>query len=127
MSEIYRPQEGIIELAGTVFKLKERVTSNQFTPLKKMREEHDNLERSGEVANLSEEDVNKRTDEWFEAVIKTGLQDNWTLAKVRDILTEGEIRTLVALTYNFLWIHGSISEAKRFYDTTLKIQQPDEK
>lgn len=126
MSEIYRPQEGIIEIGGINFKLKDRVTSRQFEPLKKLREKHDSLERSGEVDKLGEEQVNKLTDEWYSGVISIGLE-NETLDSVRNKLSEGEIRTLVTLTYNFLWTYGSIDEAKRFYDTLTRTPQPDAK
>lgn len=122
----YRPDEGKVQFREHVFYFKDVVTSSEFQVVKNLREKHDSIERSDKFEKLTEKESNQITDEWYSTVINVGLK-NETLESVRKKLSEGEIRSLVTLTYNFLWMFGSISEAKRYYDTLVKIQKHEEK
>lgn len=105
-------EKGTFTIRNHVFQFKSVVTAKQFAPIKALREKHDSIERSDEIKNITEKQGNEMEKEWFESIILTGLE-NETLDSVEEKLSPGEIRALVAATYNFLWTFGSISEAQR--------------
>lgn len=118
----FNQENGTFTIRDQVFKFKDLVTAKQFAPIQALREKYDEIERSDDIKNISEKEGNRMQKEWYTAVISTGL-DGETLDSVEEKLSPGEIRALVAATYNFLWTFGSTSEAKRSL-TILKAIQP---
>ena len=104
-------EKGTYTIREHVFHFKDLVTAKEFEVLKELRVKHDDIERSDKFKEISEREGNNMEKEWFETVINVGLKDQ-TLDTIKSILSPGEIRKLVAVTYNFLWTFGSTSEAR---------------
>ena len=105
-----------------VYEFKELVTRKDLQVIKDLRKKHSELEEKG-IENISQDDMEKLEDEWYNTVLPLGLKD----FKKNDIdnLTEGELRELAASTFVFLTKFGSTALAKQFAIATKEIQKND--
>ena len=106
-----------------VYEFKELVTRKEMKAIKQLRDKHAKLEEEG-IENLSEDEVEKIEEEWFNAVLSLGLVD--FNKEDLDMLSEGEIRELTASVYIFLTKFGSTALAKQFVTATKEIQPKDQ-
>ena len=73
------------------------ITEDEFQPILELRNKNTELEESGKVATLTDEEIAKIEKEWFETVLSIGLE-NFSDDNLKNLSNE-ELRNLASHTY----------------------------
>lgn len=106
------------------YHFKDIVPRKELKLIKELRDKHEKLEEKG-IENLSQKEIEKIEEEWFNAVLPLGLK-NFKKEDL-DTLSEGEIREMTASTFVFLTKFGSTDLARQFVTSTKEIKKNEQK